>query len=61
MCRLALSVAAVFLVICVATGAFASQLILNSTGGSMSIGTDVVISGATVANPAGTISSRSCR
>jgi len=36
--------------------AFASQLILNSTGGSMSIGTDIVISGATVTSPAGTIS-----
>jgi hypothetical protein len=38
-----------------ATGAFASQLVLNSTGGTMTIGTDFVLSGATVANPAGTI------
>jgi hypothetical protein len=54
--RLAISVAAVFLAIGAAPDAFASQLLLTSSGGSMSIGTDVVISGATVANPAGTIS-----
>jgi NHL repeat/Abnormal spindle-like microcephaly-assoc'd, ASPM-SPD-2-Hydin len=39
-----------------ATGAFASQIVLNSTGGTMTIGTDFVLSGATVANPAGTVS-----
>ena len=40
----------------VANRAFASQMLLNSTGGSMTIGTDFVVTGATVANPAGTIS-----
>ncbi len=35
--------------------AFASQLVLNSTGGAMSISTDFVLTGASVANPAGTI------
>jgi hypothetical protein len=55
-CRLAICVAAAFLVICAASRAFASQLILNSAGGAMSIGTDIVITGATVTSPAGTIS-----
>ena len=36
--------------------AFASQLVINSTGGTMTIGTDFVLSGATVADPAGTVS-----
>jgi len=40
----------------IAPRAFASQMILNSTGGTMTIGTDFVLSGATVANPAGTLS-----
>ena len=54
--RMVLSVAAALVVISTASGAFASQLVLNSTGGAMSIGTDFVLTGATVANPAGTIS-----
>lgn len=42
--------------VCAASGASAGQLVLNSTGGTMSIGTDFVLTGASVANPAGTIS-----
>jgi hypothetical protein len=54
--RIVLSLAAALVVIAAASGAFASQLVLNSTGGSMSIGKDFVVTGAAVANPAGTIS-----
>ena len=43
-------------VLLAAPRAFASQIVLSSTGGSMSIGTDFVLTGANVANPAGTIS-----
>ena len=50
-----LSLAAALAVISAASGAFASQLVLNSTGGAMSIGTEFVLTGATVASPAGTI------
>src|SRR5271166_932203 len=53
--RIAIALAVTLVVISAATGAFASQLVLNSTGGAMTIGTDFVVSGATVANPAGTI------
>ena len=49
--RLAAIAAAIALgVIVTNTGALASQLVLNSTGGAMTIGTDFVVSGAVVAN-----------
>ena len=54
--QIVLSLATALAVISAASGAFASQLVLDSTGGAMSIGTDFVLTGATVANPAGTIS-----
>src|SRR5579863_4201986 len=53
--RIAIAIAVALFVISPARGAFASQLILNSTGGAMTIGTDFVLTGATVASPAGTI------
>jgi len=54
--RIATALAVALLVISATRGAFASQLVLNSTGGTMALSTDFVLSGATVANPAGTIS-----
>jgi hypothetical protein len=54
--RIVLSLVAPLVVIAAASGAFASELVLKSTGGSMSIGKDFVLTGATVGNPAGTIS-----
>ncbi len=54
--RLAVALFAAFVVMAVASGAFASQLVLKSTGGVMSLGSAFVVSGATVASPAGTIS-----
>ncbi len=54
--RIVIALAAALVVVSAAPGVFASQLVLNSTGGTMTIGTDFVVSGATVANPAGTIS-----
>ena len=36
--------------------AFANQLVLNSTGGTATLGTDFILSASTVANPAGTLS-----
>ncbi len=50
------ALAAAFVVISAAQASYASQLILNSSGGSMTIGTDFVVTGAIVGNPAGTIS-----
>jgi hypothetical protein len=55
MSRIPILLAAAMVVIS-ASGAFASQLVLNSTGGSMSIGASFVVTGATVTSPAGTIS-----
>jgi hypothetical protein len=54
--RTAMALAVALVVISVAPHAFAGQLVINSTGGTMTIGTDFVLSGATVANPAGTVS-----
>ena len=54
--RIAVALAAVFIVISAATGAFASQLVLNSKGGTMTLGTDFVLEGSTIASPAGTLS-----
>jgi len=54
--RIAVALAAGFIVIFSAPGAFASQLLLNSTGGTMTLGTDFVLEGSTVASPAGTLS-----
>jgi hypothetical protein len=51
-----LLLAVALLVISAASAAFASHLVLNSTGGAMSIGADFVLTGGGVANPAGTIS-----
>ncbi len=51
-----MALAVALVVISVVPRAFASQLVINSTGGTMTIGTDFVLSGATVANPAGTVS-----
>jgi sugar lactone lactonase YvrE len=39
-----------------APAALASQLVLNSTGGTMTLGTDFVLTGSTVASPSGTLS-----
>lgn len=54
--RTAIALAVVLVVISTVPRAFASQLVLNSTGGTMTIGTDFVLSGVTVANPPGTVS-----
>lgn len=53
--RIAIAIAVALFGISAAPGAFASQMVLTSTGGSMSIGTDFVLTGATVGSPAGTI------
>ena len=47
---------ALFVISRSARAASRARLVLNSTGGTMTIGTDFVLTGATVANPAGTIS-----
>jgi len=39
-----------------APGALASQLVLNGSGGTATLGTDFTLTGSTVANPAGTLS-----
>ena len=54
--RFAIAFAIALIVISAAPSSFASQLVLKSTGGAMTIGTDFVLTGATVANPAGAIS-----
>ena len=54
--RTAMALVVALAVISAVPRAFASQLVISSTGGTMTIGTDFVLSGATVANPAGTIS-----
>ncbi len=54
--RAAMALTVALVAISLAQGAFASQLVIDSTGGAMTIGTDFVLSGATVANPAGTVS-----
>jgi hypothetical protein len=53
---IAIAFALAFLFVFAAPRAFANQLILNSTGGTATLGTDVKINGSTVANPAGTLS-----
>jgi hypothetical protein len=53
--RFAIALAIALVVISAASGAFASQLILSSSGGAMTIGTDFVLTGATVGNPPGTL------
>jgi hypothetical protein len=53
--RFAIALAIALVVISAAPRTYASQLVLNSTGGTMTIGTDFVLTGATVANPAGAI------
>ncbi len=53
--RFAIAVAIALVVISAASGASASQLVLTSSGGAMTIGTDFVLTGATVGNPPGTI------
>src|SRR5579859_5235548 len=54
--QFATAFAAALFVMFVAPSAFASQLVLNSTGGTATLGTDVKISSSTVSNPAGTLS-----
>ena len=54
--RIAFALPAAFIVISAASGAFASQLVLKSTGGTMTLGTDFVLEGSAVASPAGTLS-----
>jgi len=49
------AIVALFL-ICLAPGAFASQLVLNSAGGTASLGSAFVLTGSAVANPPGTLS-----
>ena len=53
---IAVALAAAFVTISAASGAFASQLVLNSTGGTMTLGTDFVLAGSTVTIPSGTLS-----
>ena len=52
----AIALAVALLVISAASGVFASQLVLNSTGGTASLGSDFTLTGAAVSNPAGTLS-----
>src|SRR5208283_3339104 len=54
--RIAIALAVALLVISAAPGAFASQLVLKSTGGTASLGTDFLLNGSAVASPAGTLS-----
>jgi len=54
--RIAIALAVALLVISAAPGAFASQLVLKSTGGTASLGTDFLLAGSAVASPAGTLS-----
>src|SRR5258708_39137129 len=54
--RIAIATAVALFVLSATPSTFASQLVLNSTGGAMTIGTDFVLTGANVASPAGTIS-----
>ena len=54
--RIAVALAAVFVVISAAPSAFASQLVLDSTGGTASLGTDFMLDGSAVTSPAGTLS-----
>ena len=52
--RFALALMAVFLIL--ALPAFGSRQVFNSSGGTVTLGTDFVLSGATTTNPAGTLS-----
>ncbi len=54
--RIAIALAVALVMISAAPGAFASQLVLKSTGGTMTLGTDFILDGSTVATPAGTLS-----
>lgn len=54
--RTAIAIAAAFLLVSAAPGAFARQLVLNSTGGTMTLGTDFVLTGSSVTTPVGTLS-----
>ena len=56
--RIAVALAAALVVLSAAPGAFASQLVLNSTGGTMTLGAAFVLEGSTVTIPSGTLSIR---
>jgi sugar lactone lactonase YvrE len=47
---------AALMIMSAAPDAFASQLVLNSTGGAVTLGSDFKMTGSAVANPAGTLS-----
>jgi hypothetical protein len=51
-----IAVVAILSVISAASVAFASQTILNSTGGTATLGSDFVLTGSTVTSPPGTLS-----
>ena len=53
---IAVALAAALVVSSAAPDSFASQLVLNSTGGTASLGSDFTLTGSTVAGPAGTVS-----
>src|ERR1700721_1455604 len=54
--RIAIGIAVALFVISAARGAFASQLVVNSTGGTATLGSDFTLTGASVSSPAGTMS-----
>lgn len=56
--RIAVALAAATFVIVISApqAALASQLVLNSTGGTATLGSDFIVTGSNVANPAGTLS-----
>lgn len=54
--QIAIGVVVAFVAISIAPRAFASQLVLNSTGGTATLGSDFMLDGSAVANPAGTLS-----
>jgi Cep192 domain 4/NHL repeat/Abnormal spindle-like microcephaly-assoc'd, ASPM-SPD-2-Hydin len=54
--RIAIAIAVALFVISAAAGAFASQLVVNSSGGTATLGSDFTLTGASVSSPAGTMS-----
>jgi Abnormal spindle-like microcephaly-assoc'd, ASPM-SPD-2-Hydin/NHL repeat len=54
--EICVALTALFALIFVAPDAFASQLVLNSTGGTATLGTDFTLTNSTVTSPAGTLS-----
>jgi hypothetical protein len=54
--RMVVALAAAVIVVFASRAAVASQLVLGSTGGTATLGSDFIVAGSSVANPAGTIS-----